>query len=174
MESAAQSEESKNPIVERALTILRLRSIQRQTRRDAKERRLKCERLAEKWRSVIAADPEMEGISFALEIGETTWKNAWIRDEDDREVLTKQDLIFQAVYEGLAPPYAYPHALESSKLREKCHRLARNVSKKVFPGEQALTNLFKLLGGENLSSAQYIQWLKEAWEYKYPADKDNV
>lgn len=168
MESAAAPPE--NPIVQSILYTLKARAESRRRRREEKEFKLKCERLAEKWRNTIEADPEMKGVPFALRIGP---ESRMIIGDDDDEVLTKQDLIFQAVYARLSPSYAYHYTLESSKLREKCRQLARNVSKKIFPGEKALTNLFKLLGKESQSPAQYIQWLKEAWEYKYPSDKDD-
>jgi hypothetical protein len=173
MESAAPPE---NPIIASVLRNLKTRAERRQRRREEKEFKLKCERLTEKWRSAIAADPEMKEIRFGVWVGrdrqlEGRWPS-YDDDDDVNKVLTKQDLIFDAVYEGLSPPYAYHFNPDVSKLREKCRQLARNVAKKVFPGEKALTNLFKLLGKESLSPAQYIQWLKEAWEYKYPPDKD--
>ncbi len=175
MESAAASpEESKNPIVEQALAVLRMRANHRRNRREEKEFKLKCERLTEKWRNAIEADPEMKGVEFALKIGSEPVKIVYLGgDDDDDEVLTKQQLIRWAVEDIFLRMCPSAWNSEASKLREKCRQLARNVGKKVFPGEKALTNLFKLLGKESQSPAQYIQWLKEAWEYKYPPDKDD-
>lgn len=112
-------DEVKNPIVERVLSILRQRATRRQRGREEKKFKLECERLTEKWRNAIEADPEMKGIRFALKIGPEPVKIINLGRDDEDEVLTKQDLVFQAVYERLSPPHAYSFNPESNKLRER-------------------------------------------------------
>jgi hypothetical protein len=78
------------------------------------------------------------------------------------------------VADGLINPawYLSKDGSRSKQLGEKCRQFARRIGQKVFPGEKAVANLFKFTGSKADSPAQYIQWLKEAWEYKYPPDKD--
>lgn len=171
MESAA-APPPENPIIQSILYTLKARAASRRSRREEKELKLKCERLAEKWKSVISADPEMKGIPFALRIGSEPIKIVYIGGDDD-EVLTKRDLIYDAVFGCLAPALNPYNPDPPSSLREKCRQFARNVSKKIFPSEKVMTNLLKALGKEGKSPVQYIQWLKEAWEYNYPPDKDD-
>lgn len=179
MESAAASPE--NPVIARALSILKERA---EFRKCAKERRKiqrEGDRLAEKWKAAIAADPEMKQFTFGLWVRSELYdQGVWMpyRDTEDLppDTMSKKQLIEKAVADGLINPawYLAKNGSESKLWQrgEKCRQFARRIGRRIIPGERAVANLFKLTGRKADSPAQYIQWLKEAWEYEYPPDKD--
>lgn len=174
MESAA-APPPENPIIARALSILQQWADYKTNLKERRKIQREGDRLAEKWKAVIAADPEMKHFTFGLWVRSELYdQGMWMpyRDTEDLPppIMTKQQLIEKAVAEGLINP-AWYLTKDGSKSRhwgEKCRQFARRIGRKIFPGEKAVANLFKCTGSKADSPKQYIQWLKEAWEYEYP------
>lgn len=171
-----------NPIIARALSILKERADFRKCAKERRKIQREGDRLLEKWKAAIAADPEMKGFQFGLWVRSELYdQGLWMpgRDSDDDrplDVMSKKQLIEKAVADGLINPawYLAKNGSESKLWQrgEKCRQFARRIGRKIIPGERAVASLFKLTGRKADSPAQYIQWLKEAWDYEYPPDTE--